>query len=92
LDTLKQAITSRWSNGPVDLYSIDVVRQRHLNTTAPFASTIRISLSIGVQVDGTILHGWLIFCALSVQSWWSTRYHSGSASRFISSLLGHRHS
>jgi hypothetical protein len=37
-----------------------------------------------VQINGTILHGWLLLCALSASiTWWRTRYHSRTASRFI---------
>jgi hypothetical protein len=41
-----------------------------------------------VEIDGTIVHGWLLLCALSAFiRCGAVRYHPGSAGRFIPSIL-----
>ena len=70
---------------------VALVAIRRSRTTVPSSAMIRIWLSLAVQIDGTILHGWLLLCALSAfNPRASITLQSRTASRFISSLNNDR--
>jgi len=60
-------------------------RDRSIEHDAPVLGDDPNQTVAPMQIDGTIFHGWLLLCALSALTLGGTRYHSRTASRFISS-------